>query len=235
MRRTGLDRRDLQPRYRWDDRPQQLFDVLRPGDFVPESARRGQSRAYRPRCSGLRCRRAGNYGEHREPSGGAGESVRRPGRTGKGRDVRRHRRSRGYSTGSERTRRRARASSTTSVRRSAQIPPPLRGHEYPSGNLDLRATIARAMALPSGDKAPSAGRPLEEALAAGHQLKTTTNVKASTSAARVTVSRMLLIVLATTISTTLYFSVLSAGPRHVLSRRRGIQADQQVDMLTKAK
>ncbi|MGA8059148.1 MAG: alkaline phosphatase family protein [Candidatus Binataceae bacterium] len=81
--------------------------------------------------------------------------------------------------------------------------------QYPSGNLDLRATIARVMDLPFGDEANSAGRPLDEALA-GHQLKATTNVKATTSESRLTVSRKLSTTDATTI---LDFSVLSAGPR----------------------
>jgi hypothetical protein len=88
--------------------------------------------------------------------------------------------------------------------------PDFRGHfvdQYPSGNLDLRATIARAMGLPSADDATSAGRSLDEALA-GDQLKMTTNVTATTSESRLTVSRKLPTTEATTI---LDFSVLSVG------------------------
>jgi hypothetical protein len=94
--------------------------------------------------------------------------------------------------------------------------PDFRGHfvdQYPSSNLDLRATITRAMGLPSADDATSAGRPLDEALA-GDQLKMTTNVKATTnvtattSESRLTVSRKLRTTEATTI---LDFSVLSVG------------------------
>jgi hypothetical protein len=81
--------------------------------------------------------------------------------------------------------------------------------QYPSGNLDLRATIARAMGLPSADDATSAGRPLDEALAAD-QLKMTTNVTVTTNQSRLTVSRKLQTTEATTI---LDFSVLSVGAR----------------------
>jgi hypothetical protein len=81
--------------------------------------------------------------------------------------------------------------------------------QYPSGNLDLRATIARAMGLPSADDATSAGRPLDEALAAD-QLKMTTNVTVTTNQSRLTVSRKLPTTEATTI---LDFSVLSVGAR----------------------
>ena len=88
----------------------------------------------------------------------------------------------------------------------AAVGPDFRRHfvdQYPSGNLDLRATIARVMDLKSGDEDPSAGRALDEAMA-GHQLHATTNE------ARVTVSRTL----STTVTTTtLNFSTLSAGPR----------------------
>jgi hypothetical protein len=88
--------------------------------------------------------------------------------------------------------------------------------QYPSGNLDLRATIARAMDLPPGDEASSAGRPLDEALA-GDQLdattkvNATTKVKVTTSESRLTVSRTLSTTETTT--TTLDFSVLTAGAR----------------------
>jgi hypothetical protein len=81
--------------------------------------------------------------------------------------------------------------------------------QYPSGDLDLRATIARVMDLASGDEADSAGRPLDEALT-GHKFKVTTNVKPKTSESRLTVSRMLSTAEATT---TLDFSVLSVGQR----------------------
>jgi hypothetical protein len=81
--------------------------------------------------------------------------------------------------------------------------------QYPSGNLDLRATIARAMGLPSGDEATSAGRSLDEALA-GDQLKATTDVKVTTKESQLTVSRKLPTTEATTI---LDFSVLSVGAR----------------------
>jgi hypothetical protein len=81
--------------------------------------------------------------------------------------------------------------------------------QYPSGNLDLRATMARAMGLPSGDDVTSAGRSLDEALA-GDQFKATTNVKATTNESQLTVSRKLPTTEATTI---LDFSVLSVGSR----------------------
>jgi hypothetical protein len=81
--------------------------------------------------------------------------------------------------------------------------------QYPSGNLDLRATIARAMGLASGDDATSGGRSLDEALA-GDQLKATTNVKVTTNESQLTVSRKLPTTEATTI---LDFSVLSVGAR----------------------
>ena len=88
----------------------------------------------------------------------------------------------------------------------AAFGPDFRRHfvdQYPSGNLDVRATIARAMGLPSGDEAGSDGRALDEALA-GRQ------VKATTSVSRLTVSRTL----STTETTTILdFSVLSAGKR----------------------
>lgn len=73
--------------------------------------------------------------------------------------------------------------------------------DYPSGNPDVRATIARVMDLASRDEAGSASRALEESLA-GHQLKATTNES------RLTVSRTLSTKEATTI---LEFSVLNAG------------------------
>jgi hypothetical protein len=75
--------------------------------------------------------------------------------------------------------------------------------QYPSGNLDLRATIARVMDLASGDDANSAGRPLDEALA-GNQ----SNGRSSES--RLAVSRKLSKTETTTI---LDFSVLHVGPR----------------------
>jgi hypothetical protein len=81
--------------------------------------------------------------------------------------------------------------------------------QYPSGNLDLRATMARAMGLPYGGDNTSAGRSLDEALA-GDQLKATTNAKATTNESQLTVSRKLPTTEATTI---LDFSVLSVGPR----------------------
>lgn len=77
---------------------------------------------------------------------------------------------------------------------------------YPSGNIDLRATIARAMSLSFASRAGSAGRVLAEALA-GRQLK------AATSESRLTVSRTLAATDAATVSTTLDFSVLRAGGR----------------------
>jgi hypothetical protein len=89
----------------------------------------------------------------------------------------------------------------------AAVGPDFRRHfvdQYPSGNLDLRATIARVMDLMSGDDANSVGRPLDEALA-GQQLN------AATSDFRVTVSHTLPTTESTSthISTTLDFSVLS--------------------------
>jgi Type I phosphodiesterase / nucleotide pyrophosphatase len=74
---------------------------------------------------------------------------------------------------------------------------------FPSGNLDVRATIERVMDVPSGDDANSFGRPLDEALV-GHQLKPTI------SESRLTVSRTLSTAEATTV---LDFSVLSVGQR----------------------
>jgi hypothetical protein len=65
------------------------------------------------------------------------------------------------------------------------------------------------MGLPSADDATSAGRPLDEALAAD-QLKMTTNVTVTTNQSRLTVSRKLQTTEATTI---LDFSVLSVGAR----------------------
>lgn len=76
--------------------------------------------------------------------------------------------------------------------------------QYPSGNLDLRATIARVMDLASGNDANSAGRALDEALA-GNQSN------GRSSASRLTVSRTLSKTETTT--TILDFSVLSVGPR----------------------
>jgi hypothetical protein len=89
----------------------------------------------------------------------------------------------------------------------AAVGPDFRRHfadQYPSGNLDLRATIARVIDLAPGDDATSVGRPLDEALA-GQQLN------AATSDFRVTVSHTLPTTESTSthISTTLDFSVLS--------------------------
>jgi hypothetical protein len=86
----------------------------------------------------------------------------------------------------------------------AAVGPDFRRHfvdQYPSGNIDVRATITRAMDLPPGDEASSAGRPLDEALA-GHQLD------ATMGESRLTVSRRLP---STEITTSLEFSTLSAG------------------------
>lgn len=88
----------------------------------------------------------------------------------------------------------------------AALGPDFRRHfvdQLPSGNLDLRATIARAMGLPAADQAGLGGRALDEALS-GHQLE------AETRQSRLTVSRALP---ATEAETILDFSVLSAGPR----------------------
>src|SRR4029077_18459416 len=98
----------------------------------------------------------------------------------------------------------------------------------PSGNLDLRATIARVMDLATGDDTDSAGRPLDEALA-GHKFKATTNLRATTSESRLTVSRTLSTTEATT---TLDFSVLSVGPRR-WSYLDGVEYKQT--LLTKSK
>jgi Type I phosphodiesterase / nucleotide pyrophosphatase len=81
--------------------------------------------------------------------------------------------------------------------------------QYPSGNLDLRATIARVMDLASGDDATSAGRALDEALV-GHQFEVKTNANGTTSDSRLTVSRTLSTTEATTV---LNLSVLSVGRR----------------------
>jgi hypothetical protein len=88
----------------------------------------------------------------------------------------------------------------------AAVGPDFRRHfvdQYPSGNLDLRATIARAMDLPLENEAGSGGRPLDEALA-GRQFK------GKTSDSRLAVSRTLPSLKATIV---LDFLVLSAGPR----------------------
>jgi len=100
--------------------------------------------------------------------------------------------------------------------------------QYPSGDLDLRATIARVMDLASGDEANSAGRPLDEALA-GHKFKVTTKVKPTTNESRLTISRTLSTAEATT---TLDFSVLSVGP-HRWSYLDGVEYKQTP--LTKSK
>jgi arylsulfatase A-like enzyme len=77
---------------------------------------------------------------------------------------------------------------------------------YPSGNLDVRATIARAMDLPSADKSGSAGRPLDEALA-GRKFTGTTKQS------RLSVSRTLPTAAGATASTTLDFLEVSDGTR----------------------
>jgi hypothetical protein len=97
----------------------------------------------------------------------------------------------------------------------AAFGPDFRRHfvdRYPSGNLDVRATIARVMDLASGDQTASDGRSLDEALA-GDRFKATTNVKAAASETRLSVKRTLS---ATEATTTLDFSVLNAGPRRWL-------------------
>ncbi len=94
--------------------------------------------------------------------------------------------------------------------------------QYPSGNLDLRTTIARVMDLASGDEANSDGRPLDEALA-GHQF----NGRSSTS--RLTVSRTLSATEATTI---LDFSVLNVGQRR-WSYLDGVEYQQRPPMKSK--
>jgi Type I phosphodiesterase / nucleotide pyrophosphatase len=75
--------------------------------------------------------------------------------------------------------------------------------QFPSGDLDVRATIARVLDLASGDEANSAGRPLDEAL-------TGYRVKATTGKSRLAVSRKLSTTEATTI---LDFTVLNVGTR----------------------
>lgn len=88
----------------------------------------------------------------------------------------------------------------------AAVGPDFRRHfvdQYPSGNLDVRATIARVMDLTTANQASSDGRALDEALE-GHQLQATTNDS------RLSVSRTLR---TTEVTTTLDFSVLSAGTR----------------------
>jgi predicted AlkP superfamily pyrophosphatase or phosphodiesterase len=95
--------------------------------------------------------------------------------------------------------------------------------QYPSGNLDLRATIARVMDLATGDDATSAGRPLDEALV-GHQSNGTT------SDSRLTVSRTLSKTETTT--TILDFSVLRVGPRR-WSYLDGVEYKQTPTMKSK--
>jgi hypothetical protein len=88
----------------------------------------------------------------------------------------------------------------------AAVGPDFRRHfvdQYPSGNLDVRETIARVMDLTSGDETGYDGRALDEALE-GHQLQATTNDS------RLSVSRTLP---TTEVTTTLDFSVLNAGTR----------------------
>jgi hypothetical protein len=88
----------------------------------------------------------------------------------------------------------------------AAVGPDFRRHfvdQYPSGNLDVRETIARVMDLTSGDEVSSDGRALDEALE-GHQLQ------AATNDSRLSVSRTLP---TTEVTTTLDFSVLNAGTR----------------------
>ncbi|HVB79858.1 MAG TPA: alkaline phosphatase family protein [Candidatus Binataceae bacterium] len=87
----------------------------------------------------------------------------------------------------------------------AAVGPDFRRHfvdRYPSGNLDLRPTIALAMDLAPGDEAGFTGRPLDEALAGRH-------LNATTNESRLSVSRALA---TTDVTTTLDFSVLRAGP-----------------------
>jgi Type I phosphodiesterase / nucleotide pyrophosphatase len=100
--------------------------------------------------------------------------------------------------------------------------------QYPSGNLDLRTTIARVMDLATGDDTDSAGRPLDEALA-GHKFKATTNLRATTSELRLTVSRTLSKTETTII---LDFSVLNVGP-HRWSYLDGVE--YKLKPLTKSK
>jgi predicted AlkP superfamily pyrophosphatase or phosphodiesterase len=95
--------------------------------------------------------------------------------------------------------------------------------QYPSGNLDLRATIARVMDLATGDDATSAGRALDEALV-GHQSNGTT------SDSRLAVSRTLSKTETTT--TILDFSVLSVGPRR-WSYLDGVEYKQTPTMKSK--
>ncbi|HTQ25479.1 MAG TPA: alkaline phosphatase family protein [Candidatus Binataceae bacterium] len=75
---------------------------------------------------------------------------------------------------------------------------------YPSGNLDIRATIARAMGLPPGEQ--GAGRVLDEALS-------DRKFTGSTTESRITVGRTLPAPAAATVSTTLIFSQVSDGKR----------------------
>ena len=63
----------------------------------------------------------------------------------------------------------------------AAVGPDFRRHfvdQYPSGNLDLRATIARVMDLPSGDDAELRRPPARRGVRR-QSIKATTNVKAT--------------------------------------------------------
>ncbi|HZO81366.1 MAG TPA: alkaline phosphatase family protein [Candidatus Binataceae bacterium] len=88
----------------------------------------------------------------------------------------------------------------------AAVGPDFRRHfvdQYPTGNVDLRATIARVIGLSGGDAPPrsGAGRSLDEALAGGR-------FDGSTSERRLSVSRSLP---AMETTTTLEFAELAAG------------------------
>ena len=173
---------------------------------------------------------SGVHGEHREPSGGAEIVPSALVAPVKGVMYADTGGWRGYTTGLGMH---AAAGARELHNFCAAVGPDFRHHfvdQYPSGNLDLRATIARAMGLPSGDKAASAGRAARGSPGRGHQLQNHDERQASTIAARVTVSRTLPTTVATTISTTLDFSVLSAGTRR-WSYLDGAeyQEDRQVD------
>jgi type I phosphodiesterase/nucleotide pyrophosphatase len=88
----------------------------------------------------------------------------------------------------------------------AAIGPDFRRHffdRYPSGNLDVRPTIARVMGLRPDDETAIAGRALEEAIAGG-------NFKGETGESRIAVSRALP---GGTVSTRLKFLTVRAGLR----------------------
>ena len=77
---------------------------------------------------------------------------------------------------------------------------------YPSGNLDVRPTIARAMGLPPAGKIGSAGRPLDEVLVGMKFTGTATE-------SRIAVGRTLPAPATATVSTTLIFSQVTVGKR----------------------